>query len=71
MKSHSVAADILYAGGLKPFLLPFVQSQVALMLGKIDKECLQMAQELSLMVDTLNLQGLNIQGINNKKPLVE
>ena len=55
-----VNSDIMTAGGLKQFLLPFVKTQVAQMYLEIDEECLREAHDLSMTLDTLSIQGLNV-----------
>ena len=41
MIPEQVNQDILVAGGLKQYLLPYVESQVAKMYLEIDDECLK------------------------------
>jgi len=74
MVSEQVNADIMTAGGLKQYLLPYVEAKVAQMFMEIDDECLKKALDISMTLDTINLDSLHIQGMQNidsNKPLIE
>lgn len=60
----------MQAGGLKQYLLPFVKQQVGNMLMEIDEDCLREANFLAMSIDTLSLEGLNVQGIDPTKSLI-
>ena len=63
--------DIISAGGLKNYLKPFVEQQIASMFLLIDEECLDEAKRISELLQTLEIEGLNIQGAIEDKPLIE
>lgn len=68
---EQVNADIMTAGGLKQYLLPYVESQIAEMFLEIDEECLKEALDISMTLDTVNVESLHVQGIDSSKPLIE
>jgi hypothetical protein len=45
----------MIAGGIKQYLLPYVESQVAQMYLEIDNECLKEAHDLSMTLDNIEL----------------
>ena len=55
MIPKQVNEDIMIAGGLKQYLLPYVESQVAQMYLEIDNECLKEAHDLSMTLDNIEL----------------
>jgi hypothetical protein len=48
-----------------------VEQKVGQMLMEIDDECLTEAHELSITLETLSLDGLNVAGINPNLLLIE
>ena len=71
MIPESVNQDIMTAGGLKNYLKPLVEQRVASMFLLIDEACLNEARNISEQLQTIELIGLNINGVTENKPLIE
>ena len=48
-----------------------MEQQIASMFLLIDEECLDEAKRISELLQTLEIEGLNIQGAIEDKPLIE